>query len=184
MILNRVPVVCEGVAIGRKDTSLPASKVMSERRQYKVNTKPPSELIPSSDCQNENSIKSTAKKLSPRDAAISMNSVEFLKELVRKKDTFDEKYYAMIKDNDEYHHHNHDHNVNLNPDEKKGEQSKEILIASVVEYTGRLWFMKKRTNQNNGGIQFQESVRIHHLSECGTSSTVECITKYKHSNTD
>ena len=118
--------------------------------------------------------------LSPRDAAVSMNSLDFLEELVKIKDTVDEKYYGIYD--------SHDHDMNDKNNEVRGDRNQngplmiqdngsdtnnERLI-SIVEYTGRLWFMRER------GIQFQERVRIKNLSEHG--STIECITKYKRKN--
>lgn len=88
--------------------------------------------------------------LSPQDAARSLNSIDFLEELVKIKDTADEKYYGIELNN-----------------------SGRSNIISVVEYTGRLWFM------NRQGIQFQESIKIGEVSKCGTFSTIECVTKYK-----
>lgn len=122
--------------------------------------------------------------MSAKDAAVSMNSMHFLKELVQMKDTVNEKYYGLYKNGDNHNTiiqfgYDDDSNGDYNNKENGNvEVDGNNNIISVVEYTGRLWFMKSKQNSNNG-IQFQESVRIHNLSDCGKYSTIECLTKYK-----
>ncbi len=103
---------------------------------------------------------------SPEYAARAVSSIPFLKELVHWKDTCNEKYYTSstkilqsdttgsssntcTRGGDEEHHHH------------------------IVEYTGRLWFLRKTP------VRFQEIVRLVGVSSCGMNSTVECITKYR-----
>ncbi len=45
---------------------------------------------------------------------------------------------------------------------------------TVSEYVGRLWFLP----DNKGGIKFRETVKVTSLSADGNSSTVECNTQY------
>lgn len=132
--------------------------------------------LKSSTIQNDKIEQMTAKEkfishhFSPKDAAMSMNSIDFLEELVKIKDTVDEKYYDLYENGNVS-----DNNNNNNKDYDYDEKNKENLV-SVVEYTGKLWFMNKR------GVKFQESVKINNLSKCGKYSTVECMTKYKSKN--
>ena len=57
-------------------------------------------------------------------------------------------------------------------------------MTNTCEYTGKLWFMRR------SGIQFRETVRIctedrgssSTMSSSLSSSSVECLTKYKHKN--
>lgn len=128
--------------------------------------------------QQKQSIDNKSRTLSPSDAAELMNSVEFLEELVKDKDTIDEKYYGLydpdqiLSDENSRESENISYgngSIALSINSNKEEISKPI---SVVEYTGILWFLSKRK------VQFQESVRITNLSKCG-KSTIECITRYK-----
>ena len=85
-------------------------------------------------------------------AAKAMTSIPFLKELVILKDTCNEEYFKQ-------------HN--------EGEQETDASSTCVVEYTGRLWFLRKTP------IRFQEVIAINDISPCGTLSSIECMTKYK-----
>ena len=122
--------------------------------------------------QTNKRVLSPLHNISPKDAAVSMNSIDFLQELVKVKDTVDEKYYGI---NSEKRENQNQLNKGYGSDNDGGGTGAGGLI-SVVEYTGRLWFMNKR------GVQFQESVKINNLSECGKYSTIECVTKYKRKN--
>ncbi len=159
----------ESMAMGKRRPPLPNPKAaktaaIAARRNHKPNpTTTRTSFLPN---------------MSPKEAAISMNSIEFLKELVRKKDTFNEHYYYASPQ--KMRLPTNEHNNGLY-------QSNNTSLADVVvvEYTGRLWFMKKKNQDKKdeeGGIRFQESVRIQNVSKCGTTSTVECITKYKKKN--
>jgi len=86
--------------------------------------------------------------------AKSMNSIPFLRELVNLKDTCHEEYFMQ-----------------QNEDEK--ERDSMSTPFHVVEYTGRLWFLRKTP------IRFQEVITINDISPCGTLSMLECITKYR-----
>ena len=89
-------------------------------------------------------------------AARAINSISFLKELVKFKDTCNEKYYHL---ND------------VSVDTRKIESG--LGLIHVVEYTGRLWFLRKTP------IRFQEAIALKEISSCGKYSSLQCITKYK-----
>lgn len=112
---------------------------------------------------------SPLQRLSPKDAVILMNSIDFLQELVKVKDTTNEKYYGINLDQGENQSQLQGYSDDVGIDRGDG-------LISVVEYTGRLWFLNKL------GVQFQESVQINKLSECGKYATIECVTKYKRKN--
>ncbi len=138
---------------------------------------------PSNDISNIIETNQIPILMSAKDAAVSMNSIHFLKELVQMKDTVNEKYYGLYKDGNNHSTiiefgYDGDNNGDYNNKENGKIKVDGNNIISVVEYTGRLWFMKSKQSSNNG-IQFQESVRIHNLSDCGKYSTIECFTKYK-----
>jgi len=112
--------------------------------------------------------------ISAKEAAISMNSIQFLEQLVKIKDTFDEKYYGLSENINQGCIIAGDSDSCLRMNENETTKTNNVNdFISVVEYTGRLWFMNKR------GVQFQESVRIKKLSNCGSYSTIECMTRYK-----
>ena len=92
----------------------------------------------------------------PECAAKAISSIPFLKELVNWKDTFNEDYYTRTCKE-----------LQTRTDAKK------LFPQHVVEYTGRLWFLRKTP------VRFQECVRFLDVSSCGTHSSVECITKYR-----
>ena len=87
-------------------------------------------------------------------AAKAMTSIPFLKELVILKDTCNEEYFKQQNEGD-----------------KELDSCSTPIYA--VEYTGRLWFLRKTP------IRFQEVIAINDISPCGTLSSVECMTKYK-----
>lgn len=87
--------------------------------------------------------------LSPEQAARAIHSRSFLQELVHWKDTCKEEYNTQPSETTTIDHYH------------------------IVEYTGRLWFLRKTP------IRFQESVRFVGVSSGG--ATIECITKYKKS---
>jgi hypothetical protein len=93
---------------------------------------------------------------SPTRAAFALSSTPFLQELVQHKDTCNEKYYHFENNNEEF-----DIAPRSNP-------------THAVEYTGRLWFLRKTP------LQFQEAIRVKQISSCGTSSSIECVTKFKY----
>jgi len=99
--------------------------------------------------QDSSCLNSTAASV-----AKSMNSIPFLQELVNLKDTCNEEYFMQ-----------------QNEDEKEPYSGSTPI--HVVEYTGRLWFLR------NTPIRFQEVITINKISPCGTISMLECITKYK-----
>ena len=81
-----------------------------------------------------------------------MNSLSFLKELIALKDTIDEEFFeeqvdASLADHD--------------------------TRTSIVEYTGRLWFLRKTP------IRFQEHIIFSGSSKCERESSIQCISKYK-----
>lgn len=84
--------------------------------------------------------------------AQSINSLPFLKELIALKDTIDENFFE-----EQVHASPTDHTTR----------------TSIVEYTGRLWFLRKTP------IRFQENIIFGGSSKCGRESYVQCISKYK-----
>mmetsp|Transcript_12958 Transcript_12958/g.24351 ORF Transcript_12958/g.24351 Transcript_12958/m.24351 type:complete len:241 (+) Transcript_12958:298-1020(+) len=92
----------------------------------------------------------------PTLAAFALCSRPFLQELVNHKETCNEKYYHFDDENEVF-----DIAPRKNP-------------THAVEYTGRLWFLRKTP------LQFQETIRIKQISSCGTFSYVECVTKFKY----
>jgi hypothetical protein len=97
---------------------------------------------------------SSCLNLTAASVAKSMNSIPFLQELVNLKDTCNEEYFMQ-----------------QNEDEKEPYSGSTPI--HVVEYTGRLWFLR------NTPIRFQEVITINEISPCGKISMLECITKYK-----
>lgn len=86
--------------------------------------------------------------------AQSINSVSFLKELISLKDTIDENFF--------------EEQVDASPT-----STDHTCITSIVEYTGRLWFLRKTP------IRFQEHIIFSGSSKCGRESSIQCISKYK-----
>lgn len=138
-------------------------------------------------------------------AAQAMNSVAFLSELVKLKDTSDVKFYVGGTSSNGNEHD--DRNTGISSEPKaasqflrrirggfsaagmqrhlKGEEDVTIktdttssrckLATTSTEYTGNLWFMPKK------GVRFQETVSISNISKDGSSAVVECVTKYRRS---
>ena len=116
----------------------------------------------------------------PEYAAREMSSISFLKELVQFKDTINEHYYTGERDkifdddSSDYYENNASTNANANNvQDQHPDRHPHMVQEHIVEYTGRLWFLRKTP------VRFQEVVRLKEISPCGTRSSVECITKYK-----
>lgn len=118
--------------------------------------------------------------MTTENAALAMNSIEFLKELVRLKDTRDEKYYQEGHHGDEVITAACAADPNPEPSSLNSIGNNNHAQASVVEYTGKLWLL------NKSKVRFQERVEIDEISPCGKYSTIHCITRYKtgHQNAD
>jgi len=138
--------------------------------------------------------------LSPIQAATAMNSVDFLKELIKQKNTSNEIYFQEVDKGEGTvpRGKKMGRSVSIPPQpQQQSKQSVETVdeslsssssperkqrMTNTCEYTGKLWFMRKR------GIRFRETVRIctddrgSSSSTTSSSSSVECLTKYKHKN--
>jgi len=101
----------------------------------------------SESCQQQNH----SQNRTAENAAKSMNSMSFLEQLVKLKDTCNEDYYQ----------------------ENGNEEGTHTETTHIVEYTGQLWFLRKTP------LRFQEAITISDISPCGKFSSIECITKYK-----
>jgi len=95
--------------------------------------------------------------------ACAMNSVEFLQELLSRKNTKDVTFYTTpVSDSDGQ------------VDNDVGSlQSNALTTNTVCEYIGKLWFMRKK-----GGIKFKETVRVFDMQPSGSSASIECKTEY------
>lgn len=133
--------------------SSPENRFRSRRQLLKPND---TESESASNLGQSSSAFNVVPIFTPECAAKAISSIPFLKELVNWKDTFNEDYYTRTCKE-----------VQTRADTKK------LFSHHVVEYTGRLWFLRKSP------IRFQECVRFLDASSCGTHSSVECITKYK-----
>lgn len=96
----------------------------------------------------------------PTLVAFAFCSKQFLQELVHHKETCNEKYY-----------HFDEEGINEMLDTTPHRRNNP---THAVEYTGKLWFLRKTP------LQFQESIRIKQISSCGNFSCVECVTKLKY----
>lgn len=106
------------------------------------------------------SVLSGPNKVTPADAANSINTVAFLQDLVRLKDTVDEIYYQEK-----------DSTAGMGGEREDVCQASNLV--SVVEYTGKLWFLRKSK------IRFKEVMKISEISACGKFSENECLTLYR-----
>ena len=98
-------------------------------------------------------------------AARAMNSIAFLKQLVRQKDTSDEMYFRHSI------HNPVDTDLDLEYDNTM-EKIQPLEIMTSCQYTGILWFLPKT-------VRFQESIHIAEISPCGQCTTLECLTQYQ-----
>lgn len=138
------------------------------------------------------------------DAAVAMNSIEFIELLSSIKNTADVKTYTQTPSmdcgddvastkqwglasrffgkDDETIIGNHSSNHDCLPKstaEASNYPSKQYRMGvtsheTVSEYIGRLWFLP-----DGKGIKFRETIRILSISADGKSSTVECTTQYQ-----
>mmetsp|Transcript_34530 Transcript_34530/g.72709 ORF Transcript_34530/g.72709 Transcript_34530/m.72709 type:complete len:285 (+) Transcript_34530:132-986(+) len=138
------------------------------------------------------------------DAAVAMNSIEFIELLSSIKNTADVKTYTQTPsvdcgddgastkqwslasrffgNDDETTIGNHSSNHDCLPKstaEAPIHLSKHCSLGissheTVSEYIGRLWFLP-----DGKGIKFRETIRILSISADGKSSTVECTTQYQ-----
>ena len=98
-------------------------------------------------------------------AARAMNSIAFLKHLVRQKDTSEEMYFRHSV------HKPVDVGLDLENDILI-EKVQPLEIMTSCQYIGILWFLPKT-------VRFQESIRIVDISPCGQCTTLECLTQYQ-----
>jgi len=124
-------------------------------------------------------------------AAQAMNSVAFLSELVKLKDTSDVRYYvggAQTPPPDSNKTPSKSAAAHflrrirgefsslgdrLQPASKPNSNARSRRSTCCTEYTGHLWFLRNR------GIRFMETLRISKISKDGSCATIECITKYR-----
>ena len=138
-------------------------------------------------------------ELSPESAAKSMNSVAFLKELVKLKNTKDVMFYTdniarnsigsatTIFSEEQVYDKVHPIAAPSRSFIKEAmfikfirpkpsnhhDLENTMSFRTTCEYTGILWFLSKT------GIRFRETVRILNICNTRKSSSVECITQYK-----
>jgi len=142
-------------------------------------------------------------KFTATDAAVAMNSIEFVEILSKMKNTADVETYTkpsikastgvdnntakqwsfssrMFGRSDGETVQNNPNNLDClvsstNAEESGSKQPKSSCTSheTVSEYMGILWFLP-----GTKGIKFRETIRIVSISPNGQSSTIECTTQY------
>jgi hypothetical protein len=118
-----------------------------------------------------NGASNTKNRFTPTDAALAINSVQFLEMLVGIKNSAEIKTYSFKR--------------GLNDSvgwidslfRRTAVSRQPSYNQHVAEYIGHLWFVK--TN----GIKFRETIKVLSISPSGESSTVECSTEYYNGST-
>lgn len=136
---------------------------------------------------------------SATDAAIAINSIEFMDLLAGSKNTADVRTYTQgpmqptIDPPIDHSAPNDNANGSLwgfsswvlggglkdkdtehNEPNSTKELKQHTSHETVTEYVGRLWFLP----ESKGGIRFRETIRVLTISHNDQSSTVECTTQY------
>ncbi|KAL3805728.1 hypothetical protein ACHAW5_010931 [Stephanodiscus triporus] len=138
---------------------------------------------------------------SAMDAAVAMNSIEFISHLTSYKDTTNIKTYTQTTPSS----CENTHSTSKNNDSSRGISSWIVgsmkssgcnvsnksaetksmdydhpfsnpctTHATVIEYVAQLWFLPVKRE----GVRFRETIRVLSISADGRSSTVECTAQY------
>jgi len=133
---------------------------------------------------------------SAMDAAVAMNSIEFISHLASYKDTHDIKTYTKAMTPSQCDHAHATSSVSSwlfgsgmkssgcdvsnsagsksNMDYNHPFSNPRATHETVIEYAAQLWFLPAKRE----GFRFRETIRVLSISDDGQSSTVECTAQY------